>query len=649
MYAEIAAIARRGRPAVSRALLMRGEALIASVGIAVALILVATLGGAGYWLLHTERQATEQARRQRIEAVVELLAPTAEHMLATDTITPLRRLMMDMADRHLLSRCRVVVPGRGVVADADASRINVHADTGAWARPDADADDESDTRPIIAVTGGTLVLTYPLDVPGRGPARLEVMAELHPEGALLWEAQAGVGVLGVGSMLTLLLVYRRFRTRLRAIGVVREALMALERGESAEAALAVSEDLGAEAAAWNHFLKEHAQLRQRAAVDHARDQQGAASAGDELTAGCDAVPHGLMLVDDRARVAYANHTAGLYCHHQRDAMVGRAIGEVVPYAELAEAIAAMASGQVRRRQTLEVEPAVEADVDPATPATPGVSPAAPAVPQGQGVFRASLHPIRRGDRQFVMVVVDDVTQQRVAEQSRHQFVAQATHELRTPLTNIRLYLETAQDEGESDAAVRAKCLNVINQEARRLERLVGEMLSVAEIEAGALQLNHDDVRLDTLLGDIEADYQAAAKEKQISLRVDMPPKLPIIHGDRDKLILAVQNVISNAIKYTPENGQVTITVALAESHLAIDITDTGLGIAPEDQDRIFERFYRARDRRIAAIQGTGLGLGLAREIIRLHAGDITVESQIDKGSTFTLTLPTATDATTATE
>ena len=619
--------ARRGRSALSRLLLMRGEALIGSVGIALAGILLAGLVGTGYWILQTQRLAMEQARQQRIEAVAELLAPTAEHLLAGESVTPLRGLMMEMARRHELTRCRIVVPELGVLADAQADRITVHdAAARRWPSPDPDAE------PVIGVSNGTLVITYPLAVPGRGGARLEVMAELTPEGVYLWETQAGVGAVGVGSLLALLLVYRRLRSRLRAIGVVREALLALERGEDVEAALAVSEELGDEAAAWNNLLQQHAELRRQASLERARDRHGAASAGGELTAGCDAVPHGLLLVDDRGRVAYANHTAALYCQRQRDAMVGKPLEQVVPYTALPEAVAPMVAGKVRRRQTVEIEGEGESETG-----------------HSQGMFRVSLLPIRRGDRQFVMIVIDDVTQQRVAERSRHQFVAQATHELRTPLTNIRLYLETAQDEGQADAAIRAQALNVINQETQRLERLVGAMLSVAEIEAGAMQMKRDDVRVDTLLRDIEADYQAAARDKQLMLRFELPPKLPVIHGDRDKLILAVQNVVSNAIKYTPDNGQVNVTASLGEGQLVIDVTDSGLGIAPEDQERIFERFYRARDRRISSIEGSGLGLGLAREIVRLHGGDITVESQIDKGSTFTLTLPTATDATTATE
>jgi two-component system sensor histidine kinase VicK len=243
-----------------------------------------------------------------------------------------------------------------------------------------------------------------------------------------------------------------------------------------------------------------------------------------------------------------------------------------------------------------------------------------------------------------MVIIEDITQQKVAEEARHAFVAHTTHELRTPLTNIRLYVETAIDEGENNPATRAKCLNVINGETRRLERIVGEMLSMAEIEAGSFKIKSDDVRLETLFDELKNDYLQQAVEKQIELVLKLPPKLPAIKGDRDKIVLALHNLVGNALKYTPDGGRVTVGVELDDKRLAVTVSDTGIGISAEDAERIFERFYRAKDPRVAKITGTGLGLTLAREVVRMHGGDITVESQIDQGSSFTMTLPVKAEA-----
>jgi two-component system phosphate regulon sensor histidine kinase PhoR len=248
---------------------------------------------------------------------------------------------------------------------------------------------------------------------------------------------------------------------------------------------------------------------------------------------------------------------------------------------------------------------------------------------------------RRGDAGAAMIVIEDITQQRVADQSRHAFVAQATHELRTPLTNIRLYAEMALDEGKQDTAVVSNCLNVINQETFRLDRIVGDILAIAEIEAGTMSLQQDDVRLEELFLELRTDYAAQADEAKIKLLFNLPPKLPIIKGDREKIRLAIHNLLGNALKYTPAGGQVTVGAAIDRGRLVVDVTDTGIGMSEEDSQRVFEKFYRAKDPRVGQIKGSGLGLAIAREVIRLHGGDITVHSIPDKGSTFTLSLPIA--------
>jgi signal transduction histidine kinase len=259
--------------------------------------------------------------------------------------------------------------------------------------------------------------------------------------------------------------------------------------------------------------------------------------------------------------------------------------------------------------------------------------------RGGGIMRFHIRPMRRDDCGGALITIEDITQQRVADAARNTFVAQATHELRTPLTNMRLCLESALEDQDSDPKVIREHFNTLNQETRRLERMVGEMLTVAQIEAGSMQLCNDDVRIDKVLEELENDYRQQAIDKHLTLTFDLPPKFPIIHGDRDKLMVTLHNLLGNAMKYTPANGKVIVAVRTDASHLIVEVTDTGIGINPEEQQRIFDKFYRAKDPRIEKITGTGLGLTLAREITRLHGGDIVVQSELNQGSTFTLTLP----------
>jgi signal transduction histidine kinase len=262
--------------------------------------------------------------------------------------------------------------------------------------------------------------------------------------------------------------------------------------------------------------------------------------------------------------------------------------------------------------------------------------------QEQGVasvLRLSIRPMRKDDAGAGVVIIEDITQSCAAEASRNAFVTQASHELRTPLTNMRLCLETAMDDENADPAERAKCFNVLNQETRRLERMVSEMLSVAEIEAGVIKLRVDDVRLDSLFEELRSDFESLAKEKRIELVFELPPKFPVIQADRNKLALALHNLVGNAVKYTPEGGRVTISLRVERDRITVEVVDTGIGIKDEEADLVFEKFYRAKDPRVAKISGSGLGLTLSRQVARLHGGDVTLQSQLNRGSTFSLVVP----------
>jgi PAS domain S-box-containing protein len=327
--------------------------------------------------------------------------------------------------------------------------------------------------------------------------------------------------------------------------------------------------------------------------------------------------HGLLLIDARGRVRFANGAATVYLGTERQGAIGREVAEIIPERAVIDAVREVGEGAAQGPKTVEVRRGGEA----------------------AAVLRFVIRRMRKSDVAAVMIVVEDVTQQRVADEARNNFVAQVAHELRAPLTNIRLYVESAIDAGEDDQAARGNALNVINQESRRLERIIGEMLSISEIEAGSLRVHKDDVHLDVLLDEARVDFEPQAREKRVALEFLMPPKLPVVQGDRDKLALAVHNLVGNAIKYTPAGGRVTVRPEVVRQQVQIEVADTGIGIKADEIERVFERFYRAKDERVAKITGTGLGLTLAREVARLHGGDVTADSKFNQGSTFTLALP----------
>src|SRR5690606_23598340 len=219
----------------------------------------------------------------------------------------------------------------------------------------------------------------------------------------------------------------------------------------------------------------------------------------------------------------------------RDDLRSAALADLGLAAEVAEMIRQIASGESATRAAVEID----------------------ARGDGSSVVRFTARRAPGAEPPVTLVLIEDVTQQRIADRARSEFVAHVTHELRTPLTNIRLYVEEILEHDE-DARVRSKCLNVLNQEARRLERIVGDMLSVAEIEAGSVKLQWGEIRLETVFEELEGDYRQQAAEKQIELRFDLPPKFPIMWGDRDKFMVALHNLVGNAIKYTPAGGSVTV-------------------------------------------------------------------------------------------
>lgn len=244
-----------------------------------------------------------------------------------------------------------------------------------------------------------------------------------------------------------------------------------------------------------------------------------------------------------------------------------------------------------------------------------------------------------GERGETALMLQDITQEREREQERSQFLYHVTHELRTPLTNIRAYAETLSEGVLQDPDTLRECYNVIVGETQRLSRLVEDILSLSQMEAGAARLKMDDVYTARLVRQVVEDMQAQADDKGLELVLNMPAKIPTIRGDKERLAVVLTNLVGNAIKYTPSGGRVEITCGQEGSRLHIRVVDTGLGIAPQERDKVFEKFYRSSDERVAALPGTGLGLALAMEIVRTHGGTITVESELGKGSAFTMVLP----------
>ncbi len=239
----------------------------------------------------------------------------------------------------------------------------------------------------------------------------------------------------------------------------------------------------------------------------------------------------------------------------------------------------------------------------------------------------------------ILVVLRDITQQKISEKSRDDFIAHVSHELRSPLTNIRAYAETLLSDMVLDVKAQKEAFNVINEETIRLTRLVNDILDLSRMESGSLTLDAGEVFLDRLIRQCVNDLKGFAASKQITLQTNFHPKLPNLWADREKLNVSINNILSNAIKYTPSNGSVFVETNVDDNYVYIKVSDTGYGIAPEDLDRIFDKFYRVDRQETSEITGSGLGLAICKEIVTLHNGTISVKSELNNGTEMVIKLP----------
>jgi PAS domain S-box-containing protein len=237
-----------------------------------------------------------------------------------------------------------------------------------------------------------------------------------------------------------------------------------------------------------------------------------------------------------------------------------------------------------------------------------------------------------GENSSDVLLVRDITEEKQLENQKSQFIANASHELRTPLTNIktRLYLIRRQPESAQEH------MQVVERVTNRMSQLVDDLLDVARFERGAIRMTRQDLILQDVIREVVDLQNPEALRKRITLTAKLIEQPLTISGDPDRLTQVIVNLAVNAINYTPDGGKITVTLERNEHDALLSIQDTGIGIAPENIARIFDPFFRASE---GAVRGTGLGLNIAREIVRLHGGDITVQSQIREGSTFLIRLP----------
>ncbi len=229
-----------------------------------------------------------------------------------------------------------------------------------------------------------------------------------------------------------------------------------------------------------------------------------------------------------------------------------------------------------------------------------------------------------------------------SQRSQRDFVANVSHELKTPLTSIQGFAQALLDETADTPAARQQAAQIIYSEAGRMHRMALDLLDLARLEAGTADLKMSAVDVKALLQNIVDKFTPQAQRASIHLQLNIPWNLPTLIGDGDRLAQVFTNLMDNALKFTPANGQVTLAAASAGAEMEISITDSGAGVPNEALPRLFDRFYQVDPSRAGGEgHGAGLGLAIVREIVEAHNGRISVRSQVGHGTTFVILLPLA--------
>jgi two-component system, OmpR family, phosphate regulon sensor histidine kinase PhoR len=332
-----------------------------------------------------------------------------------------------------------------------------------------------------------------------------------------------------------------------------------------------------------------------------------------------AMQDGLLVVDARSRIMLMNQPFEKL-FELRDPAVGVPLIEAVRHATLDELIAdTLGTGEAMRGELSVTDSRTHSERH----------------------IEVSAVPIKKADDEMsgAVVLFHDITELKQLDQIRREFVANVSHELRTPLSILRGYLEVLLDEPETSREELTRILSIMERHSKRLQRLVDDLLSLAQLESSQAKLELSVVRVDELLNNLIRDWKEKLAAKNLKVIVDSASEALTLRADGTRLEEVLHNLLDNAVKFSPENGQIHLRAVRRGSEMVLSVADNGLGISKEHLPRIFERFYRADKARSRELGGTGLGLAIVKHIAQLHGGRVEAESELGHGTTIRVVLP----------
>jgi two-component system phosphate regulon sensor histidine kinase PhoR len=335
----------------------------------------------------------------------------------------------------------------------------------------------------------------------------------------------------------------------------------------------------------------------------------------------DSINSGIIVTDIQDNISHINSYMLNLLEKKWDEVIDRPLGEILGHDE----ITAFVLQQEALKQTKKVS-YIEATF--------------PELASGE-IFQVLLSYLRGKESSIIGKVISfkNITSEKTTEKAKHEFITHITHELLTPLTTINSYNEMLMEDEIDNVELKKEFYNTINGETSRLTSLVKNLLNISKIEMGSLTLNKGLVKSDWLFDDCLAAIEGVAQKKNITIERNLPDSFPSLFGDKELLKVGIINVLGNAVKYTPEKGNIKFALSEQDDVVVFDVIDNGYGISKEDLPHIFDKFHRSEDPLVREQTGSGLGLALTSEIIRLHGGDIEVNSKPEEGSHFVIRVP----------
>lgn len=600
---------------------MRGNLGIGWILLVAGLLAACSVIWVGVQAQLKERQT---ALRSQGASVAEVLAAGGWRALVSETARagPVQNFVRQRADPDMAYAEVVDLSGRTVVFAAESDQLSAGRSQAEAAQP------VRGERQFTRAADGRTYLEFHAPIFNGANLAGEVRVAYLKPMPTLDGAMIGRAVI-LGLPIALLILFMLFVSHTRGA-----SLRKLSRDLDGILEKAGIEAPGLPAASGEHSLRPR--LTQFAGLMRGRVEQLAAEHSRALTSNkllaykqsrieaiLEMLPEAILVIDEAGTVAYANRRVSGMLGVDRSTIMGKRPRDWCDNPNLLAYLSRRHGGHGQ---------------------VGFISDAIQFVPDGKpdNVTGAKIYPLfsSQDDEKVLgdLVVVRDITEQQIAKRSRSEFVAQISHELKTPLNVLAMYSESMLGDDGNDEAFRVEAMNVIHDEVERLAGFINAMLAISQFELGSLQISRTRVRLPELLSDAFQAVAQSGKGRDLEFEIDVPREMSSLQLDKDLLRIAINNLLTNAIKYNRPGGIVKLTAEETPDAVEVRVSDTGLGISEEDQSKIFDKFYRSDDESVREQNGHGLGLSLAQQIIQLHHGSLGVESKPDEGSTFIIRL-----------